>query len=118
MKSHRKKYRMAGIFIILVICGLALVLYRNSNTRRYEEGQLEIIVNGTDKARYAPKEEAAITVTVRNVMEETADDILLDMKVYHLDQVVYSEQQDLALKPGEEKELASKWQTPDSDYQG
>ena len=118
MKSHRKKYRMAGIFIILVICGLALVLYRNSNTRRYEEGQLEIIVNGTDKARYAPKEEAAITVTVRNVMEKTADDILLDMKVYHLDQVVYSEQQDLALKPGEEKELALKWQTPDSDYQG
>ncbi len=81
-------------------------------------GQLEIIIDGTDKARYAPGEEAVITASVRNLTEKEADDILLEMNVYHLGEAVYSQQQRLAIAPGEEKGLSLNWQSPDTDYQG
>lgn len=119
MKSGRKRRQIAGICIILIILGAVLgSLYVNSRRGKYEVGQLEIIIDGTDKARYAPGEEAVITASVRNLTEKEADDILLEMNVYHLGEAVYSQQQRLAIAPGEEKGLSLNWQSPDTDYQG
>ncbi len=119
MKSGRKRRQIAGICIILIILGAVLgSLYVNSSRGEYEVGQLEIIIDGTDKARYAPGEEAVITASVRNLTEKEADDILLEMNVYHLGEAVYSQQQRLAIAPGEEKGLSLNWQSPDTDYQG
>lgn len=119
MKSGRKRRQIAGICIILIILGAVLgSLYVNSRRGGYEVGQLEIIIDGTDKARYAPGEEAVITASVRNLTEKEADDILLEMNVYHLGEAVYSQQQRLAIAPGEEKGLSLNWQSPDTDYQG
>ncbi|WP_289391656.1 glycoside hydrolase family 66 protein [uncultured Phocaeicola sp.] len=119
MKTGRKRWQIAGICILLIILGAGLgSLYENSRRGKYEVGQLEILIDGTDKARYAPGEEAVITASVRNLTEKNADDILLEMNVYHLGEAVYSQQQSLAIAPGEEKGLSLNWQPPDTDYQG
>ena len=119
MKTGRKRWQIAGICILLIILGAGLgSLYENSRRGKYEVGQLEILIDGTDKARYAPGEEAVIKASVRNLTEKNADDILLEMNVYHLGEAVYSQQQSLAIAPGEEKGLSLNWQPPDTDYQG
>lgn len=119
MKTGKKRWQIAGICILLIILGAGLgSLYENSRRGKYEMGQLEILIDGTDKARYAPGEEAVITASVRNLTEKNADDILLEMNVYHLGEAVYSQQQSLAIAPGEEKGLSLNWQPPDTDYQG
>ncbi len=81
-------------------------------------GQLQIVIEGTDKARYVPGEETVVTAAVRNLTQKKADDILLEMKVYHLNQVVYSDQQNLVLEAEENKNISLNWQAPDTDCQG
>ena len=55
MKTGRKRWQIAGICILLIILGAGLgSLYENSRRGEYEVGQLEILIDGTDKARYAP----------------------------------------------------------------
>lgn len=81
-------------------------------------GQFRIIIDGTDKARYAPGEEAVVTAAVRNLTQKRADNILLEMKVYHLEQVVYSERQNLVFEAEEDKDISLNWQVPDTNYQG
>ncbi len=118
IKAGRKKWKIAGICIVLIILGAGVSLYGNSRGGKYEVGQLEIIIDGTDKARYAPGEEAVITASVRNLTQKKADDILLEMDVYHLGEAAYSQKQSLVLEPEEDKELSLNWQAPDKDYQG
>lgn len=117
-KSGKRKWIIAGICMILIIFAVVTGLCINSRGGKYEVGQLQIVIDGTDKARYAPGEEMVVTADVRNLTQKRADDILLDMKVYHLDQVVYSEQQDLVLEAEEDKNISLNWQAPDTDYQG
>lgn len=93
-------------------------LYESSNGGKYEAGQLEIVIDGSDKARYAPGEEVSVAAMVRNITEKRADDIRIEMAVYHLDEVIYSKQQDLVLEAEEDKDIIMKWKTPDKDYQG
>lgn len=81
-------------------------------------GQFEITVDATDKARYSPGEEAVITADVRNFTQTAVSDIRLEMKVYHLGEEVYSEQQDLVLEPTEDRKISLCWETPLLDYQG
>lgn len=81
-------------------------------------GQLVLTINGVDKARYAPGDEVSVEAKVRNLTEKKADDILIEMKVYHLEEAVYSDQQNLMLEPKEEKTVTLNWQPPDADYQG
>lgn len=104
--------------MVLLIFEAVFGLYVNSRSGRYEVGELEIRIAGTDKARYAPGEETVIAAAVKNLMQEKADDILLDMEVYHLEQLVYSQQQSLVLEAEEEKDISLTWQAPDTDYQG
>lgn len=118
MKAGKKRWQIAGIGILLILLGTGLSLYAGSRGGKYEVGQLEIIIDGTDKARYAPGEEAVITASVRNLTEKKADGILLEMNIYHLGEAVDSQQQRLVLAPGEEKGLSLRWQSPDMDYQG
>ena len=64
MKTGKKRWQIAGICILLIILGAGLgSLYENSRRGKYEMGQLEILIDGTDKARYAPGEEAVITAS-------------------------------------------------------
>jgi len=118
IKSGRKKWIIAGICITLIIFTAAFGLYGNSRGGKYEVGQLEIVIDGTDKARYAPGEEMVVTAAVRNLTQKKADDIRLEMKVYHLDQMIYSDRQKLVLEPEENKNISLNWQAPDTDYQG
>ncbi len=118
MKKGKRKWKFAGICIVLIILGAGIGMYINSRGGKYEVGQFEITIDGTDKARYAPGEEAVITVSVRNLTQNKADDMLLEMRVYHLAEAVYSQQQSLEFEPEEEKGLSLNWQAPDMDYQG
>ena len=81
-------------------------------------GQMKIVIDGTDKARYVPGEEAVITATVRNLMQKKAEGIRVEMDVYHLEQLIYSQQQNLILEPREDRKVYLNWQTPDMDYKG
>ena len=67
MKTGKRKWKFAGVCIVLVILGGGLGMYVNSGGGEYKVGQFEIIIDGTDKARYVPGEEAVITVSVRNL---------------------------------------------------
>lgn len=116
-KSGRKKWIFVGACITLILGAAAGSLYKNSRGGQYEVGQLQILIDGTDKARYNPGEEVVVTATVRNLMP-TAAGIQLNMKVYHLDKVVYLEQQSVDLEAEEDKKLSVNWTTSDSDYQG
>lgn len=118
MKSGRKRWKIAGVCVIFIICGIVFGLCGNGRREKYKVGQLEIIVDGTDKARYAPGEEAVITASVRNLTQKKADELLLEMNVYHLGEAVYSQQQSLVLEPEENKGVAFNWLAPDTDYQG
>ena len=118
MKTGKRKWKFAGVCIVLVILGGGLGMYVNSGGGEYKVGQFEIIIDGTDKARYVPGEEAVITVSVRNLTQNKADDMLLEMRVYHLGETVYSQQQSLDFEPEEETGLSLNWQVPDMDYQG
>lgn len=118
MKTGKRKWEFAGICIVLILLRAGLGMYVNSRGGKYEVGQFEITIDGTDKARYAPGEEAVITVSVRNLTQNKADDMLLEMRVYHLAEAVYSQQQSLEFGPEEEKGLSLNWQAPDMDYQG
>lgn len=119
-RSGKREWIIAGICIIVVIfVGVfRLYCYRESGKGKYEVGQFEITISGTDRARYAPGEETVITATVRNLTQNKADDILLEMDVYHLDEPVYSQKQSMVLEPEEDKELSLSWRAPDTDYQG
>lgn len=116
-KSGRKKWIFAGACTALVLGAVAVCLYQNSRGGQYEVGQMQILIDGTDKARYTPGEETVITVRVRNLMPAAAG-IQLDMKVYHLDELVHSERQSMDLEPEEDRKLSVNWTTPDLDYQG
>lgn len=119
IKSNKKKWMIAGISCtILIVLGVVFGLCIQNRGEKYEAGQFELVIDGTDKARYVPGEEAVITAAVKNLTQKKADDILLEMEVYHLDQMVYSEQQELVLDSQEDKSLSLNWQTPDTDYQG
>lgn len=121
MKLGRKRWIIAGVLAVLTAMGLIFGVWRfmqDGSRGKYEAGQLEIVINGMDKARYAPGGEAAVTATVRNVTEKKADDIRVEMEVYHLDERIDTKQQDLSLKPGEDKDIVISWETPDRDYQG
>lgn len=118
IESGRKRWKIAGVCMILIIFGVVFCLYINSKGGKYKMGQFEIIIDGTDKARYAPMEDMVITAVVKNLTQKKADDIIIEMNVYHLDQVVYSEQQNLILEPEEDKNIFLNWQAPDMDYQG
>lgn len=118
MNREKKKWKIAGICIALIVLGVGAGLYGYSRRGKYEMGQFEIVIAGTDKARYAPGEEAVITADVRNLSSEQADEILLGMEVYHMGESIYSGQQSLALMPDEETDVSLTWQTPDTDYQG
>ena len=69
MKTGKRKWKFAGVCIVLVILGGGLGMYVNSGGGEYKVGQFEIIIDGTDKARYVPGEEAVISVSVRNTTE-------------------------------------------------
>lgn len=118
MKMNQKKRKIAGLGIALIVLGASVSLYIHKWEGKYEMGQFEITVAGTDKARYAPGEEAVITADIRNLSQKSADDILLEMEVCHLGESVYSKQQYIALVQDEEREVTLNWQTPDRDYQG
>ncbi|MDE7200519.1 MAG: glycoside hydrolase family 66 protein [Lachnospiraceae bacterium] len=81
-------------------------------------GQLEISISGIDKARYNPGEEASVTAIVRNLSGKRVNDLFLEMEVYHLEEMVYSQQQDLVLEPKRERNIVLNWRVPDTDYQG
>lgn len=117
-KSSKRKWIIAGICITLIIFAVVLGLCVNDMGGRYEVGQLEIAIDGTDKARYVPGEETVITATVRNFTQKKVDDIRIEMKVYHLNQVVYSDQQNLVLETEENKNIFLNWCSPATDYQG
>lgn len=116
LKGKRRK--AAGIGTAVVLLGLLLGLYGSSRKEGYEIGQLEIKVSGTDKARYAPGEELTVAVTVTNKTEKEADGISLWLEVHHLEQVIDFRQEEVALEPGESREVSLSWRTPEEDYQG
>ncbi len=120
MRTHtgKRKWIIAGICMVLVICAVGFGLYAGGRGGKYEVGQFEVVIGGTDKARYAPGKEIQVTADVRNLTQQKADDILLETKVYHLDQEIYSDRQGLALEPEENKSISLNWQPPDTDYQG
>ena len=118
MKTGKRKWEFAGVCMALIILGAGLGMYVNGRGGKYEVGQFAITIDGTDKARYAPGEEAVITVSVRNLTPNKADDMLLEMRVCHLEETVYSQRQSLEFEPEEEKGLSLNWQAPDTDYQG
>lgn len=119
MKLFKKKWiTIAGIGIGFLVLGTGICLYRNSLGRKYEAGQLEIVMNGTDRARYMPGEEVVVTAEIINLIPEQIEDILLEMEVYHLKEAVYSYRQDVMLEPDEKREMSLSWKTPDKDYQG
>lgn len=105
-------------FMILGIFAMVVVLSACAKGGKYEVGQLEITINGTDKARYAPGDEIVITASVSNLTQKSADDIRLEMKVYHLDENVYTERQELVLGAEESREISLSWTAPETDYQG
>lgn len=115
-KSDRRTCRAAVQSALLIVLGLALCACGRGG--EYEVGQLELLIEGTDKARYAPNDMVEVAVTARNLTDKAADGLCLVMDVYHLEELVYSKQQALEFKPGEDRELTLSWQTPDIDYQG
>ncbi len=114
----RRKWIIAGLCMMLILFTVVFRICGNRQGGLYEVGQLEILINGTDKARYAPGEKTTITVTVGNLTETIIDNLWLKMNVYHLDEVVYSDQQSLALEPKADKNISFIWTVPDRDYQG
>lgn len=117
MHLHQK-WKIPGIGILLIILGLITVLCINSRKGKFEVGQLEICIAGTDKARYAPGEAAELTAAVRNLTDQRAEGLWLQIEVYHLEQTVYSSRRELDIEPEEEKSISLSWQSPDTDYQG
>lgn len=118
MKRNRKKWSVAGICVLLITFAVIIGFHVNSRRGKYEVGQLEIVIDGSDKARYFPGEQAVITATARNLLQEKADHILLKMEVYHLEQAVYSQQQSLVFEPEEDRKVSLTWQAPETDYRG
>lgn len=118
MMLGRRKWIIAGLCVMLVLFAVVFCIYGNRQGGLYEVGQLEILINGTDKARYVPGEKATITATVGNLTETTVDDVWLKMNVYHLDEMVYSDQQSIDLNPKADKKISLNWTVPDTDYQG
>ncbi len=118
MKTDKKKRKTVGLLIVVIMVAAGMGLYVNDREGNYEMGQLEIVIEGTDKARYAPRENAVITASVRNLTQKKADDIQIEMKVYHLAEEVYSQRESLSIEPEKTSGLSLNWQTPDMDYQG
>lgn len=102
-----------------MIFSLAGMLYmfsiKNTGIR---SGQMEVEIRGTDKARYMPAESVEITAVIRNLTEKKADGFSLEIQVYHLEQMVFSNHKDLNFKASEERSISLEWQVPNTDYQG
>lgn len=119
--SKRTKRRCKLIGTAVVICALIgcfFVLYKIMEKGRYKMEDIQLMIQGTDKARYEPKDEIVINASLANLTKNRTEGIILDMQVYHLEQVVYSDQQEITLEAEESKALSFNWQAPGKDYQG
>lgn len=118
MRISRKRMYLALCIAGLGFLGTAAGAAYARHADALAADDITLIIEGTDKARYAPGE----TIRLKAAVENTADRQLrrgtLEMKVYHLEEEIFASRQELALEKGEKKTLSLEWQPPETDFQG
>lgn len=109
-KRTKRRYKFIGITVgICALVGCLFVCYKMTEKDRYKMEDFQFMIQGTDKARYEPEDEIVINASLVNLTKNRTKGIILDMQVYHLEQVVYSNQQEIVLEAEESKTLSLNW---------
>lgn len=84
----------------------------------FAAGDITLLIAGTDKARYAPGDTVRLEAAVENSTDRRFRSGTLEMRVFHLEEEIFSSQQEIVLDKGEKRKLSLEWQPPETDFQG
>ena len=105
---------IAGLGILGTAAG---VIYAQA-AGAFAAGDITLLIAGTDKARYAPGETVRLEAAVENTTDRRFRSGTLEMRVFHLEEEIFSSQQEIVLDKGEKRKLSLEWQSPETDFQG
>lgn len=104
---------IAGLGILGTAAG---VIYAQA-AGAFAAGDITLLIAGTDKARYAPGETVRLEAAVENTTDRRFRSGTLEMRVFHLEEEIFSSQQEIVLDKGEKRKLSLEWQSPETDFQ-
>ena len=118
MKQKKKSgKRMAAIAAGLMLAAAVILLLVGRDRGQHQQEET-IMIEGTDKARYAPGEEVLVSLTVCNESKKRAENLRLELVASFLGEEIDSISQSVSLEAEEQKSLSVSWQPPKEDYRG
>ena len=118
MKISGKRMCLALCIAGLGILGTAAGVIYAQAAGAFAAGDITLLIAGTDKARYAPGDTVRLEAAVENTTDRRFRSGTLEMRVFHLEEEIFSSQQEIVLDKGEKRKLSLEWQPPETDFQG